>query len=167
MIVRKHFAALIRRSPAFSLLLFLCFLVWASTFFVSYRRVVGDSMEPEFTTGSILVCTRTADPDSLRYGDCVVAEIPCSGETMTVAKRIVGLPGDSIQIRDGILYRNGKAAPDGFPIMEDAGAAEAAILLAPGEYFLLGDNRNHSRDSREFGPVAACYIINRVLFHFF
>ena len=97
----------------------------------------------------------------------MVAEIPCSGETLTVAKRIVGLPGDSIQIRDGILYRNGKAAPDGFPIMEDAGAAEAAILLAPEEYFLLGDNRNHSRDSREFGPVAACYIINRVLFHFF
>ena len=124
-------------------------------------------MEPEFTTGSILVCTKSADTDSLRYGDCVVAEIPCSGETLTVAKRIAGLPGDRIQIRDGILFRNGKAVPKDFPIIEDAGAAEAAILLAPGEYFLLGDNRNHSRDSREFGPVAACYITNRVLFHFF
>ena len=97
----------------------------------------------------------------------VVAEIPSSGETLTVTKRIAGLPGDRIQIRNGILYRNGTAVSEDFPIMKDAGAAEDTILLAPGEYFLLGDNRNHSRDSREFGPVAADYITNQILFHLF
>ena len=124
-------------------------------------------MAPTFTAGSILVCTRSADPESLRYGDCVVAEIPFNGETLTVTKRIAGLPGDLIQIRNGLLYRNGAAVPEDFPIMEDAGAAVDTILLAPGEYFLLGDNRNHSRDSREFGPVAADCITNQILFHLF
>ena len=86
---------------------------------------------------------------------------------MTVIKRIVGLPGDSIQIRDGLLYRNGVAVEESLPLMEDPGIAERTVLLAPGNYFLLGDNRNHSRDSREFGPVPACLITNRILFHLF
>ena len=84
-----------------------------------------------------------------------------------MTKRIVGLPGDQIQVRDGLLYRNGKSLPDGLPLMEDAGIADNPVLLAPGHYFLLGDNRNLSRDSREYGPVPACFITNKVLFHLF
>ena len=160
-------AAFIRRSPVSALLLFLCFFLWASSCFVSYRRVVGDSMEPAFSTGSILVCTKSADPEMLRCGDCVVAKVPYRGETLTVIKRIAGLPGDRIQIRDGILYRNGEAVSDDLPRMEDAGIAGDTVLLSPGQYFLLGDNRNHSRDSREFGPVPADFITNRILFHIF
>ena len=163
----KNITAIIRRSPVSTLLLFLCFFLWASSFFVTYRRVVGDSMEQAFSTGTILVCTKSADPGSLRYGDCVVAHITYCGEELTVIKRIVGLPGDLIQIRNGILYRNGEAVPDDLPPMEDAGIAENPVLLAPGHYFLLGDNRNHSRDSRKFGPVPSGYITNRILFHLF
>lgn len=163
----RNVVAIIRRSTASSLLLFLCFFLWASSFFVTYRRVVGDSMKPAFSTGSILVCTKTADVEKLRYGDCVVAHIPYSGEDLTVTKRIVGLPGDRIQIREGLLYRNGEAVPDGLPMIENAGIAENPVLLAPGHCFLLGDNRNHSRDSREFGSVPVCFITNRILFHLF
>lgn len=161
---RRRILSFIRHSPVSSLLLFLCFALWISSFFVSCRRVVGDSMEPVFSTGSILVCTKSADPGKLRYGDCVVANVPYDGEDLTVIKRIVGLPGDRIQIRDGLLIRNGEAVPDGLPMMEDAGTTVNTVLLAPGRYFLLGDNRNHSRDSREFGPVPAGCITNKVLF---
>ena len=163
----KNITAIIRRSPVSTLLLFLCFFLWASSFFVTYRRVVGDSMEPAFSTGTILVCTKSADSGRLRYGDCVVAHVPYCGQDLTVIKRIVGLPGDLIQIRNGVLYRNSVAVPDGLPLMEDAGIAENPVLLAPGHYFLLGDNRNHSRDSREFGPVSVGFITNRILFCIF
>ena len=157
----------VKHSPISSLLLLLCFFLWASSFFVSYRRVIGDSMEPAFSAGSILVCTRSTAPEKLRYEDCVVAKVCCQGKPMTVIKRIVGLPGDRIQIRDGLLYRNGVAVEESLPLMEDPGIAERTVLLAPGNYFLLGDNRNHSRDSREFGSVPACLITNRILFHLF
>ena len=165
--MRRHILSAVKHSPISSLLLLLCFFLWASSFFVSYRRVIGDSMEPAFSAGSILVCTRSTAPEKLRYGDCVVAKVCCQGKPMTVIKRIVGLPGDRIQIRDGLLYRNDVAVEESLPLMEDPGIAERTVLLAPGNYFLLGDNRNHSRDSREFGSVPACLITNRILFHLF
>ena len=165
--MRRHILSAVKHSPISSLLLLLCFFLWASSFFVSYRRVIGDSMEPAFSAGSILVCTRSTAPEKLRYGDCVVAKVCCQGKPMTVIKRIVGLPGDRIQIRDGLLYRNGVAVEESLPLMEDPGIAERTVQLAPGNYFLLGDNRNHSRDSREFGSVPACLITNRILFHLF
>ena len=80
----------------------------------------------------------------------------------------MALPGDTVRITDGILYVNGLPEQNTaqLPLMEDAGTAASDILLGPGEYFVLGDNRNASIDSRfdEVGIIYASTIKGKVLF---
>ena len=99
-------------------------------------------------------------------GDVVVIHREDLGRD--IIKRIVALPGDTVQITEGILYINGtpQPTPDGFSRMEDAGNAAAPITLRPGEYFVLGDNRSQSIDSRfdEVGIIYAPTITGKVIF---
>jgi len=162
-----HIRDLIRSSPISSAVFFLCFLVFVSGFFVSWRRTEGVSMYPALSPGSILICSKSVDVSSLRYGSCVVADISYNDKDIVVVKRIVGCPGDKIQIIDGVLYCNGIKEDRGFPYMEEVGLIQDELILGDDEYFLLGDNRNVSLDSRDFGPVPAERITNVVLLHLF
>ncbi len=78
-------------------------------------------------------------------------------------KRIVGLPGDVIEIRDGHVIRNGRQASE--PFTEPCGGGPECnlepIVVAPDHYFLMGDNRGDSDDSRYWGPVQRAHIIGR------
>ncbi len=163
----EYIRDLVRSSPISSAVFFLCFIVSFSGFFVSWRRTEGVSMCPTLSPGSLLICTKSADVSSLRYGNCVVADVSYNGKDIVVVKRIVGCPGDKIQIIDGVLYCNGIREDNGFPHMEDAGIVQGELNLGGNEFFLLGDNRNLSLDSRDFGPVPAGCITNVVLFHLF
>ena len=109
-------------------------------------------MEPSYASGQPVLLRKFGLPDCLDYGDVVVIRRENLGRD--IIKRIVALPGDTVQITDSILYVNGdpQPTPANLSPMEDAGNAAAPITLAPGEYFVLGDNRNHSIDSR-FGEV--------------
>ena len=69
-------------------------------------------------------------------------------------KCVVALPGDMIQIKDGILYRNGEAVHEDFPLMEDGGYINTPKVVPENSCFVLGDNRNNSADSCMLGFVA-------------
>lgn len=114
-------------------------------------RVDGSSMEPSLTDGDNLIVDKISyrfhDPE--RY-DIIV--FPWSEEEkIYYIKRIIGLPGETVQVKDGEVYVNGKLLGEnyGAEVMESAGIAEEPIVLGEDEYFLLGDNRNHSSDSRD------------------
>ena len=83
-------------------------------------------------------------------------------------KRVIGLPGETIQIKDGQILIDGETYQEdgGFPAIENAGVAETRVTLGNGEYFVLGDNRNNSEDSRyaDMGNVKKRNIIGKVWF---
>lgn len=90
-----------------------------------------------------------------------------SESTQTFVKRVVGLPGDVLRIVDGHVIRNGKREADGY-ITACGGAAECSfsqsIRVPAGDYYMMGDNRGDSDDSRYWGPVAQRYIIGVAFF---
>lgn len=113
-------------------------------------RVSGQSMQPTLHDGDNLL----VDKLTYRFREPKRYEIvvfPYKYEENTYyIKRIIGLPGETVQIIDGYVYINGeKLKKDyGAEVMQDAGIAEVPITLGEDEYFVLGDNRNHSSDSR-------------------
>lgn len=130
--------------------------------------VVGVSMEPELSNGQQVLINRYAYLLSSPKVDDVVVFLPNGNENSHYyIKRVVACPGDQVQIIEGRLYVNGVIVEDEFDKMGDAGIAAHALTLGSDEFFVLGDNRNNSEDSRSanIGPVNADDIIGRVWFH--
>ena len=122
--------------------------------------VFGQSMEPNLHQNERLIV------DKLSYrvraperGDIVVVDRPDMEEMLV--KRIVALPGEQVEIRRGVVYVNG--APISEPFAHDMTEYDMPrITLGPLSYFVLGDNRGNSNDSRSFGPVTRDQILGRV-----
>ena len=95
-------------------------------------------------------------------GDIIVFDYP-EDTARQFVKRIIGEPGDTVSIANGVVSING--APLDEPYLQGAGGGNCricAVRLGEGEYFVIGDNRAYSRDSREWGPLESDYIIGRV-----
>lgn len=120
--------------------------------FVGHRtRVDGMSMYPTLSDGDHLIVDKLTYQfsDPKRF-DIIVFPFRYQEDTYYV-KRIVGLPGETVQIADGVLYINGTALEEdyGREAIEKGGLASDPITLGEDEYFVLGDNRNDGTDSRE------------------
>ncbi|MCI5525530.1 MAG: signal peptidase I [Dorea sp.] len=128
-------------------------LTWMIVTFVGQRtRVSGQSMETTLQDGDNLIVDKISyrfhDPS--RY-DIIVFPYKYEENTFYI-KRIIGLPGETVQVKDGYTYINGKKLTSdiyGREVMDEPGIAEEPIKLGSDEYFVLGDNRNHSQDSRD------------------
>ena len=132
--------------------------------------VNGRSMEPALMSGdNILVHTISPRILPCRRYDIVLFH-PASGVERDSIKRIIGLPGETVQISGGSVYINGQPLGD-LPFalsVSTAGAAESPIRLGADEYFLLGDNGSSSEDSRfaNIGNVSQSQITGRVWFRY-
>ena len=126
-------------------------------FVVTFQQVMGPSMEPTFYEGDVLLL----DKLSYRFfkasrNDIVVIE----EDSKNMIKRIIGLPGETISYKDNILYIDGESYKETTIDVETADFGP--VTLGSDEYFVMGDNRINSMDSRDFGPVEKKHIVGRV-----
>lgn len=125
--------------------------------------VKGDSMNPTYQNGAVVFFEKQYETVN-RY-DVVIVSI---GNLFKgkIIKRVIGLPGDRVQIINGFVYINGEQLLDDVvnDSMTESGIAENEIVLGADEYFLLGDNRNASEDSRSewLGIIKKKQIIGKV-----
>jgi signal peptidase I len=132
--------------------------------------VEGPSMQPNFHTGQVLVISRMAylfgNPTR---GDIVVFNPPNKPpDEPPYIKRVIGTPGDTVEIRDAKVYVNGQMLDEPYinEPCQPSSCQAAKWELGPNEYFVMGDNRNHSQDSRAFGKVTRDRIIGEALIRY-
>ena len=147
------------------------FLAFVIVFSVGMRTsVIGDSMEPVLYNGQEILMNKVLYRLSMpKRGDVIVFLPNGNQNSHYYVKRVVGLPGETIQIKDGSVYIDGVLLEedDSFDKMAEAGIAENELLLASDEFFVLGDNCNSSEDSRSgnVGAVKRDNIIGKAWFH--
>lgn len=142
-----------------------------NTFIIANSRVPSGSMETTIMTGDRVIGSRLSyrfsDPER---GDIAIFHYP-DDESIYYVKRIIGLPGDVIDIKDGHVYLNGSETPLDEPYIREAMISEAPMHYEVPEncYFMMGDNRNSSADSRRWNNtyVKRNKIVAKVLIRYY
>jgi signal peptidase I len=154
---------------AINTLLFLIAVFTVLQLALPRSEVHGRSMEPTFVEGQRLIISRInymlGDP---QRGDIIVFNSPqARDDDPSLIKRVIGLPGELVEIRDGEVYINGQRLDE--PYIKEPCTRQCRDRqwqLADDEYFVMGDNRNVSNDSRAFGPIKHSAIIGEALFRY-
>ena len=150
---------------AVAIALFLSFFVIANT------SIESGSMENTIMTGDRVMCNRLAynfsDPE--RY-DIVLFEYPYGEESVNYVKRVIGLPGETVNIIEGKVYINNSTTPldDSF-VCETPFGDFGPFVVPEGQYFMLGDNRNNSFDSKSWDTpyISREKLIGKAMFAYF
>lgn len=153
----RNFVLDILETVVISLLLFLAINA------VSARiRVDGHSMVPTFKDGEFVIVDKISyhfhDPSR---GDVIVFHYPRDPQQEYI-KRVIGLPGDQIDVSNGSVYVNGSKLNE--PYINAEPLYELQTVVPAGELFVLGDNRNNSSDSHDWGTVPEDFVVGRAVF---
>ncbi len=127
------------------------------------------SMEPTLQVGDRIVVDKLSYHfQSVHRGDIIVFRRP-PAETADLVpdlvKRVIGLPGETISGRDGNVYINDRRLPEPWLPTIDQGSTDTfgPVKIPQGDYFVMGDNRKVSYDSRDWGPLPRSYIVGKVV----
>lgn len=130
-------------------------VVLIKTFVVSPIRVNGASMNPTLNDKDIMLL----DEISYRFSDIERFDIVVvKGEDEYLIKRVIGLPGETVEYKNDKLYIDGKYVKEDFKHKE---TFDFSTTLSKDEYFIMGDNRTNSTDSRVFGPISRDKIMGK------
>lgn len=145
-------------------------LAFSFVYFIGLRTsVVGQSMAETLNGGDEILVNRFIYKITNPEPNDIIVFLPNGNEkSHYYVKRVVAVPGDTVLIEDGVLYVNGVAFEEEFemPSIEEAGLASEEITLGQDEFFVLGDNRNNSEDSRyaNIGSIKKEHIIGKAWF---
>ena len=166
-ILRPRIGRILRIAVIYTVFAFL--IVIPVRYFVAQPFLIsGTSMEPSFNVGDYVVIDRLSyHLDQPQRGDIIVFHYPLDPSIYFV-KRIIGLPGDIVEL-DGAtisVHSEGDTTkhilPEPYLVFAHKDNKPSSITLASDEYFVLGDNRDVSADSREWGPLQRKFIVGRV-----
>ena len=135
-------------------------VVLIRTFIITPVRVDGDSMKNTLKNGDILLLYKLS---SINRFDIIVLDEEKDNEK--IIKRVIGMPGETIAIKKGKIYINDKVIDDEYAYGETSDYNK--VTLRDDEYFILGDNRLISKDSRYFGPIKDNEIKGKIVFRLF
>src|SRR5271166_6005422 len=140
-----------------------------SAFFIIFLyqpvKVEGTSMMPTLEDQErVFINKFVYRLEPIQRGDVVVFRYP-RDTSKSYIKRVIAVPGDRVRIEDGLVYVNDRQLSEEYvPQMYEDVRSYADIVVPPHEYFVLGDHRNLSNDSRDFGPVDRGYIYGKAVF---
>ncbi len=188
-----------------SMLTVLVIALFVMTFTVQPIRIPSSSMEPTLLVGDFMLMDKQAldsnapgllPPIAINRGDVVVFHDPVDDPNVHLVKRVIGIPGDTIHLRDGVVYRNGQPLKEAYAVYRQAAedryrddfpdlqtmqtrvnpdwwirlrtlVQNGEVTVPPDSYFVMGDNRNDSEDSRYWGFVPRNAIVGKPLLIYF
>lgn len=128
-------------------------------------RVDGPSMDNTLKDGQVLILNKIGyKKDKIKRYDIVVADVTINGKKERIVKRVIGLPNETIYAKDGKVYVNDKEVDSSFAstMTDDFSIEDNGLVKIPGDsYYIMGDNRAVSLDSRTFGPVKEDQIVGK------